>query len=145
MSKANIYLNFNWNTQEAFNFYKSIFGWDFSEIHKFWDIPNLPWSENMSDIEKKGIMHISFPIFDNLILMWTDVLDSFWLKLVEWNNVQISLNVWSKEEAEKLFKWLSDWWKIEMPLDDMFWWAYFWSFCDKFWINWMINYDYPKN
>lgn len=140
------------NTLEVFEFYKSIFGGEFTSLVKFKDVLETPWLDQMtkdwlnkmSKEEKNWIMHIALPILDNMIFMWTDAVKSLWHKVTAWNNIYLSLNVNSKEEANKYFKALSKWWKIEMPLMDMFWWDYFWSFSDKYWVWWMISYTYPK-
>lgn len=144
MANINVYFNFLWNTLEVFEFYKSVFGWEFTSFQRFCDVPNLPWVEKMSEQEKTWMMHISLPILWNTVLMWTDAVESFWHKIVIWNHIYLSLNVDSKEEAEKYFNLLSQNWKIEMPLNDTFWWAYFGMCADKFWTNWMINYEYKK-
>ncbi|EKE27312.1 MAG: hypothetical protein ACD_3C00225G0015 [uncultured bacterium (gcode 4)] len=141
MKAINPYLNFAGNTEEAFNFYKSIFGWEFSMLQRFKDTPD---GDKLSDSDKEKIMHVALPIWNWNMLMWTDSLESMWMKLVEWNNYSLTLEVDSKEEADKIFKWLSEWWQVEMAMDDAFWWAYFWMFKDKFWISWMVNYTYPK-
>lgn len=145
MSTANVYLNFMWNTMEVFNFYKSVFDWDFEACYKYSDTPaNTEGFWNLTDKEKWLIMHISLPILWNLRLMWADVIESIWQKISIWNNFSLSLNVDSKKEALKYFNALSKWWEIQMPIQDAFWWAYFWMCRDKYGIWWMVNYEYPK-
>ncbi|MDD2908020.1 MAG: VOC family protein [Candidatus Gracilibacteria bacterium] len=144
MITMNPYLNFNGNSEEAFNFYKSVFGGDFSILQRFSDIPP---SAEMPEIPKEvgnKIMHIALPIGKGNILMATDALESMGQKMTVGNNFSISLQVESKEEADKLYLGLSKGGKIEMPLADAFWGAYFGSFTDKFGIQWMINYEYKK-
>lgn len=144
MSSVNIYLNFMGNTLEVFEFYRSIFGWEFTALEKFSDIPNLEGREKMTPKEKEGVMHVALPIFSNMVLMGTDMVESFWHQLIMGNNFSISLNVDSKKDALKYFQALSEGGTIEMPLDDMFWWAFFGSCKDKYGISWMVNYEYPK-
>lgn len=144
MATLNVYLNFMGNTLEVFEFYKSVFGWEFTHFQKFKDIPNLHGADQMSPEEKEWIMHIELPVFKNMLLMWTDLVASFWHTFNPWNNISLSLNLDSKEQADDLFTKLSVWWEITMPLEDAFWWAYFWMCTDKFWIQWMFNYQYEN-
>ncbi len=142
MATINPYLNFNGNTEEAFNFYKSAFGGEFAMLQRFKDIPD---GDKMSAEDQQKIMHVALPIGDGNMLMATDILESMGQKLVLGNNSYISIQAESKEEADKLFKALSEGGKIEIPLEDMFWGAYFGAFADKFGVQWMINFDYNKN
>jgi PhnB protein len=138
MASINPYLNFNGNTEEAFNFYKSVFGGEFVAVMRFKDNPDCAqWSE----ADRERIMHIALPIGNGDVLMATDSLESLGQTLTQGNNFYIALSPTSKEEAEKLFNGLSAGGKIEMPLQDMFWGAYYGSFTDKFGIQWMVNYD----
>ena len=141
MATINPYLNFLGNTEEAFNFYKSVFGGEFIMLQRFKDTPE---AEMMSKEDGEKIMHIALAIGNGTILMATDVLESFGQKLNFGNNIYISLTAESKAEADTLFKGLSAGGKIEMPLQDTFWGAYFGIWADKFGVQWMVNYDYPK-
>lgn len=132
------------NTLEAFEFYRSVFGGNFSDIHTFWEAPGMPGLENMSEKEKKSIMHISFPVLSNMILMGSDVIESFGQKHIQGNNFSLSLNVESKEEADKYFLWLSKNATLQMPLQDTFWGSYYGMLTDQFWVQWMVNYAYPQ-
>ncbi|AXY74895.1 VOC family protein [Paraflavitalea soli] len=138
MAKMNPYLNFDGKTEEAFNFYKSVFGGEFPAIHK---IGEAPGTENLPDDEKNRIMHISLPIDAHTTLMGSDTMPSMGHNLVVGNNVHISLHPVSREEADHLFNGLSAGGTVEMPIADMFWGAYYGSFTDKFGIKWMVNYD----
>ena len=138
MAAINPYLNFNGNTEEAFNFYKSVFGGEFLAVMRFKDNAECA---KVSENDKNRIMHIALPIGNGNILMATDSLESLGQKLTVGNNFYICLSPESKEEAEKLFNGLSADGKIEMPLQDMFWGAYYGSFADKFGVQWMVNYD----
>jgi PhnB protein len=141
MATINPYLNFAGNTEEAFNFYKSVFGGEFISLQRFKDTPE---AGKVSENEKNKIMHVALPVGKGNILMATDTLESMGQKLTVGNNFYISLEAESKQEAEKLFKGLSAGGKIEMPLEDAFWGAYFGMFTDKFGVKWMVNYTYPK-
>jgi PhnB protein len=138
MTAVNPYLNFNGNTEEAFNFYKSVFGGEFQALMRFKDNPQCG---EMAESDKERIMHIALPIGNGTVLMATDSLESLGQKLTVGNNFYICLSPETREEADRLFKGLSADGKIEMPLQDMFWGAYFGCFADKFGVQWMINCD----
>jgi PhnB protein len=141
MVSLNPYLNFSGNTEEAFNFYKSVFGGEFSSLQRFKDMPE---GAKVTDSDKNKIMHISLPIGKGNILMGTDALDTMGQKLTPGNNFHILISAESKAEADKVFKALSDEGKVTMPLADAFWGAYYGMFTDKFGIQWMVNYEYKK-
>ncbi|HEY0427520.1 MAG TPA: VOC family protein [Pyrinomonadaceae bacterium] len=141
MTAINPYLNFDGNAEEAFNFYKSVFGGEFATIMRFGDMPGcdeMPVAE--SDRDK--IMHIALPIGDGNVLMATDALESMGQKLTEGNNFSISVSAADKEDADRLFGGLSENGKVEMPLADTFWGAYWGMLEDKYGIRWMVSYDY---
>jgi PhnB protein len=142
MATVNPYLNFNGNTEEAFNFYKSVFGGEFITLQRFKDTPGC---ENVAESDRGKIMHIALPIGNGNILMATDALDSMGHSLTPGNNISLSLNVDSEEEASRLFNGLSAGGQVTMPLDKAFWGAYFGICTDKFGIQWMVNYEYSKN
>jgi PhnB protein len=139
MLKINPYLNFNGNTEEAFEFYKSVFGGEFTILQRFKDIPD---SDKLPKEVHEKIMHVSLPIGENITLMGTDSLEAMGQFLVIGNNVSISINTDTKDEADKIFKKLSEDGNITIDIADSFWGAYFGMFEDKFGIQWMINYDY---
>jgi len=139
MPTLNPYLNFAGNTEEAFNFYKSIFGGEFiGGIKRFKDFPG---SEKMSPEDANKIMHVALPIGKDHVIMATDALESMGQKLIQGNNFYISINTDTKEEADTLFAKLSEGGKIELPIQETFWGAYFGMLEDKFRIQWMINLD----
>jgi PhnB protein len=146
MAKINPYLNFNGNTEEAFNFYKSVFGGEFAALMRFKDMPPGENCEGMkvAEHEMDKIMHIALPIGDGGILMATDGLESMGQNFKAGDNFSIAVSVKSKEEAEQIFNGLADGGKVEMPLADAFWGAYFGMCEDKFGIQWMVDYD-PKH
>lgn len=141
MTAINPYLNFPGNTEEAFNFYKSVFGGEFTNLQRFKDMPQ---AGRMSEEDGEKIMHISLPIGKNNIVMATDVLLSMGQSLNVGTNFSLCIDAENEDEATRLFNALSIGGKIEMPLEKTFWGAFFGMFADKFGIRWMINYDYNK-
>lgn len=144
MAQINPYLNFNGNTEEVFNFYKSVFGGEFAMLMRFEEMPGCDETP-IADADKNKIMHIALPIGKNNVIMGTDALESMGQNVSFGNNISISIAAESKEEAEQLFIGLSEDGNITMPLQDTFWGAYFGIADDKFGVKWMVNYDYPKN
>ncbi|GAB3020358.1 VOC family protein [uncultured Cyclobacterium sp.] len=139
--KINPYLNFDGDAEEAFNFYKSVFGGEFSALMK---MSEAPGAEKLPKEEQNRVMHISLPIGKDIILMASDIMPSMGQTLKKGNTNYISLHPESREAADRLFNGLSDGGEIEMPMEDQFWGDYFGSFTDKFGINWMVNYN-PEN
>lgn len=135
------YLNFPGNTEEAFMFYQSVFKRAFhGGVQRFADATHLPPDPPMADHLKRMILHIELPITGNHILMGTDAPKEMGFTVTQGNNMHISLEPETREEADRIFNELSAGGSITMPLQDMFWGAYFGSFTDKFGINWMVNY-----
>ncbi len=143
MTKLNTYLNFAGNTEEAFNFYKSVFGGEFTSVVRFKDMPMQ--GVNIPREDENKILHIGLPIGKDNVLMATDTLASLGQKLTQGNNVYISVHPENKEEADRIFNFLSIGGTIEMPIADQPWSDYYGSFNDKFGVQWMVNYTYPKN
>ncbi|MCB1190352.1 MAG: VOC family protein [Leptospiraceae bacterium] len=141
MARVSTYLNFSRNTEEAFNFYKSVFGGDFSGggIARFRDIPSTGDMPPMAEEDKNLVMHIELLILGGHVLMGTDAPESMGFNVLKGNNIYINLEPNTREETKKLFEKLSDDGKITMELQDMFWGAYFGSCTDKFGIQWMFN------
>ena len=142
MTKLNTYLNFAGNTEQAFNFYSSVFGGELTPVVRFKDMPIEGVTIPEEDQDK--VMHIALLIGEDQLLMGTDVLESLGQELVLGNNTHISIQPDSKEEADRLFKGLSAGGAIEMPMADQPWGDYYGSFKDKFGVRWMVNYPYPK-
>ena len=138
MAQINPHINFNGNAEEAFTFYKSVFGGEFTKIMRFKDLssPEFPVAEN----EANKIMHIALPIGKN-ILMANDVPEIMGRVNENENRSKISISAESKEEADKLFSGLSEGGKIEMPIADSPSGSYFAMFRDKFGIEWMVGFD----
>ena len=141
MTKLNTYLNFAGNTEEAFNFYKSVFGGEFAAVIRFKDMPME--GVKLSEADANKIMHIGLPVGQEM-LMGTDALESMGFKLVQGNNSYIMIGVDSKDEADRIFNALSAGGKVEMAMADQPWGDYYGSFWDKFGIGWMVDYTYPK-
>ena len=136
MTKLNVYLNFSGNAEEAFNYYKSIFGGDL-QISRFSDMPME--GVKLSDEDAAKVMHVSLPIGED-VLMGADALDSMGQKLDVGNNFNVSVSPDSRGEADRIFSALSSGGKVEMPLADQFWGDFFGGCTDKFGIHWMVNY-----
>ena len=141
MASINPYRNFAGNTEEAFNFYKSVFGGEFLAVMRFKDMGEAAGPIPEGDSNK--IMHIALPIGSN-VLMGTDALESLGQKLNMGNNYYISIDADTRDQADKFFNELSAGGKVEMPMADMFWGDYYGSFFDKFGLGWMVSYNAKK-
>ncbi len=137
MATINPYLNFMGNTEEAFNFYKSVFGGEFISIMRFKDTPE---KDRVPANDQEKLMHVALPIGGN-ILMGTDALESVGHVVKPGSNMSISVDTKSEEEANKIFNAISTGGKVAMPLEKMFWGALFGMCTDKFGIQWMVSYD----
>jgi PhnB protein len=135
------YLNFPGNTEEAFLFYKSVFRTEFlgNGIQRFGDLPEEGNHPPVADSVKKMVLHVELPIMSNHILMGTDAPKEMGFTVTQGNNMHICIEPETRKEAKRIFDELSSKGNITMPLEDMFWGAYFGSFTDKYGINWMIN------
>ena len=141
-ARVSTYLNFPGTTEEAFNFYKQVFQSEFiNGIKRFDEVPADHNHPPMNESVKKMVLHVELPILGGHILMGTDAPKEFGMTVNSGNNMHINLEPKSREEAKRLFDALSEAGKIEMPIDDTFWGAYFGSCTDKFGVNWMINYQ----
>jgi PhnB protein len=140
MARVSTYLNFGRNTEEAFNFYKSVFSTEFNgPIARFKDVPPQEGTPPMPESVMNLVMHIELPITGGHVLMGTDAPEEMGFKINFGNNVHINLEPDSREEAKKLFDGLAVGGTVSMPLADMFWGAYFGSLTDKYGVNWMVN------
>lgn len=142
MAQVNAYLTFNGNCGDAFTFYREVFGTEFQNFSRFGDMP-AEEGNTLSDPDRDKIMHVSLPISQETILMGSDTGEGHNAGFVEGNNISLSINTDSREEADRLFNGLSAGGKITMPLAETFWGAYFGMWSDKFGIHWMVNYDDP--
>jgi len=141
MARVNTYLNFPRNTEEAFNFYKSVFGGDFGGmgIARFGDIPAQEGMPPLAENDKNLVMHIELAITGGHLLMGTDAPESLGFHVNFGNNVHISVEPDTRAETKRLFDALSAGGKITMDLQDMFWGAYYGSVTDKYGVQWMVN------
>lgn len=138
MALINPHINFNGNAEEAFNFYKSVFGGEFTKVIRFKDLenPEFPLAEK----EANKIMHIAFPIGSST-LMANDIPEFMGKVNEKENRSKIAISVETREEADQLFNGLSSGGEVEMPMANSSWGSYFGMFRDKFGIEWMIEYD----
>ena len=143
MAQINPYINFKGNCEEAFNFYKSVFGGEFPFVGRYKDMPPSD-KEHMGDVDGEKIMHMSLPISKETTLMGSDIGGEWAKHTIEGNNIQLSVNADTEDEAKRIFNALSAGGRVNMPLDKTFWGALFGMFTDKFGINWMVNYDYNQ-
>jgi PhnB protein len=138
MVAVNPYLNFPGNTEDAFNFYRSVFGGDFVMLQRFKETAE---SAKIPAADQDKIMHIALPLSNGSVLMGTDALESMGQKLNKGDNFSLCISASSKDEADMLFGKLSDGGIVTMPMMDMFWGAYFGMVTDKFGIQWMMSFD----
>ncbi|MFP5297659.1 MAG: VOC family protein [Actinomycetota bacterium] len=136
--KLQPYLNFQGNAEEAFDFYKRVFGGEFSAVFRFKDMPIEGMTIPEKDQDK--IMHIALPIGDD-VLMASDALESMGQQVHMGNNNYVSVHPDSREEADRIFNGLSEGAEIEMPIADQVWGDYFGSLRDRFGVGWMINHS----
>lgn len=146
MTRVSTYLNFPGNTEEALNFYKSIFHGEFTGggIQRFGDIPAEAGHPPLSEEDKQLVLHAELQIPGGHTLMATDAPESMGFKVEVGNNMHLSIEPESREETKRLYDALSAGGKITMELQDMFWGAYYGSCTDKYGINWMLNFTEKK-
>jgi PhnB protein len=144
MPTINIYLTFDGNCREAFDFYKSIFGGEYDYISTFGEMPEMEGMPPIPEESKEKIMHVSLPISKETTLMGSDRGGPPAPEVVQGNNFSVSINCDSPQEATRFFNFLSEGGEIVMPLGKMFWGAYYGMFTDKFGINWMVNAELPR-
>ena len=141
MARVGTYLNFARETEQAFQFYKSIFGGDFVSpgIRRFGDMPPQEGAPPLPEADKKLVLHVALPITGGYMLMGSDAPESMGFKVNKGNNVYITLDPDTRAEADRIFKALSAGAKVDMPLQEMFWGDYFGTLADKFGVQWMMN------
>jgi PhnB protein len=138
MAAINPYLIFNGNTEEAFNFYKSVFGGDFAMLMRFKDAPD---GGKASESWANKVMHVALPVGDN-VLMGSDPPEQWSANHVDGNNFNLAYSAKSEAEVDEKFKALSEGGQVYMPVAKTFWGSYFGMLKDKFGIQWMVSYDY---
>lgn len=141
MARVSTYLNFSNYTEEAFIFYKSVFGTEFTApgFRRFGDMPPMEGMPPTPDALKNLVMHVELPITGGHILMGTDAPEQMGFTVNFGNNIHINLEPDTREETKRLFDALSAGGKVEMELQDMFWGAYFGNCTDKYGVHWMFN------
>jgi PhnB protein len=141
MASVSTYLNFPRSTEEAFNYYKSVFGTEFAEdgIMRFKDIPPSEEFPPLPEADKNLVMHVSLPILGGHYLMGTDAPESMGFKIKFGNNMYINISPDTRKETKRLFEALSDGGLVEQELQVMFWGDYYGSCKDKFGVEWMFN------
>ncbi len=139
MPALNPYLTFEGNCEEAFEFYRSIFGGEFTFVGRFSEMPD-DYKKDMPEEALEKIMHMSLPIGDQ-VLMGSDTGGDWGAKLMVGNNMSLSVNADSKSDADHIFAKLSEGGEITMPMANTFWGDYFGMCLDKFGINWMVSYN----
>ncbi|MBL7817875.1 MAG: VOC family protein [Saprospiraceae bacterium] len=141
MASVGTYLNFPRHTEEAFNFYKSVFGGEFAGngIMRFGDVPPQEGAPEMSDEDKNLVMHVGLPILNGHLLMGTDAPESMGFTVTIGNNSYICLSPDTRTETQRLFDGLSESGVVTMPLTDMFWGSLYGSCTDKYGVQWMFD------
>jgi PhnB protein len=140
MARTSTYLNFNGKTEQAFEAYRAIFGGEFmGPVHRFKDAPPAPGQPSMPAEAANMVMHVALAIVGGHVLMGTDAPESMGFTVTPGNNMHINLEPDTRAEAERLFNALAVGGLVEMPLQDMFWGAYFGSLTDAYGIRWMVN------
>jgi PhnB protein len=134
----NPYLSFDNNCEEAFNFYRSVFGGEFGMVMRFSDVPGGTYGD-----EPQKIMHMELPIGKGTSLMGSDTPGSF-EAVRTGTNFHISLQVDSEEEADRLYNGLSAGGRTIVPMDHAFWGSYFGMLVDKYEVQWMVSYAKPQ-
>ena len=143
MASINPYIHFNGNAEEAFTFYKSVFGGEFERIVRFKDLASA--EHPISEKEQNKIMHIALPIGKSSVLMGSDTPEFMGRHNENENRSKISVIAESKEEADKIFNGLSVGGQIEGPIGDAPWGSYFGCFRDKYGIEWIVEFDTKYN
>jgi len=140
MARVSTYLNFADNTEQAFQFYRTVFGGEFiGGIRRFEQIPPQEGAPPMGEELKNLVMHVELPILGGHVLMGSDAPPAMGFNVQFGNNVHINLEPDTREESKRLFDALSAGGTVSMPIQDMFWGAYFGSLTDQFGIHWTIN------
>lgn len=139
-TKVNPYINFRGNCEEAFNFYKSVFGGNFSAVNRFNEMPPMEGQPPMAESTANLIMHISLPISKETILMGSDVPESMSAHVTFGNSFGVSVDAASQSDADRIFNGLAAGGQVMMPIGKTFWGAYFGMLTDKYSVNWMVSF-----
>lgn len=140
MAQVSTYINFPRTTEAAFNFYKTVFGMEFSTpIGRYSDMPRQPGQPELAEADKNLVMHVALPILGGHVLMGTDVSESRGFNVKFGNNMFINLETGTRTESNRIFKLLAAKGKVDTPLLEMFWGAYFGILADQLGVGWMFN------
>lgn len=140
MARVSTYLNFPRTTEEAFTFYKSVFGTEFlGSIARFKDMPPQPGQPPLAEADKNLVMHVELPILAGHVLMGTDAPESMGFRVRSGNNVYVMLEPDTRGQTDRLFAALAAGGTVEMPLKEMFWGDYYGSLADRYGVQWMFN------
>lgn len=142
MARTCTYLNFQRNTEDAFRFYRSVFGGEFGSggISRFRDIPLLEGGEPIDEKDKNLVLHVELELPGGHLLMGTDAPESMGFKVFFGNNFFISIEMDTRADTRRLFEKMSKGGKITMKLQEMIWGAYMGTCTDKYGVQWMFNY-----
>lgn len=140
MTTVNIYLTYDGNCEEAFIFYKSVFGGDFPFMGRYKDMPPQEGCDPLSAEDAEKIMHVSLPISKETVLMGSDTGGQWVEDFKPGNNFAVSISTDSRNEADRLFAGLSNGGTVTMPMASTFWGDYFGMLVDKFGISWMVSF-----
>jgi PhnB protein len=143
MKKLDTMLRFAGSTEEAFEFYRSVFGGEFASLMRWKDMPDASFTEKLSESDKNAIMHIALPLGDENVLMGSDVLESMGHTSTPGDNICLSITTDSSGEADRCFEALVVNGQSIMPMEDAFWGSYFGMLVDKYGIEWMISCEHP--
>ena len=140
MARVSTYLNFPRSTEQAFVFYRSVFGGEFiGPVHRYADIPAAPGQPPMAEADKALVMHVELPLLGGHVLMGSDAPESLGMQVSSGNQVSINLEPDTRAETDRLFASLSAGGKVEMALEEKFWGAYWGTLTDRFGVHWMFN------
>ena len=141
MATINPYLTFDGNCEEAFSFYRSVFGGEFATLMRMGEVEGMP----VPDSAKNQVMHVALPVGETAILMGSDTMEGMGPAFSAGNNFSVAVGPKSKEEADQIYAGLSAGGTQTSPMADAFWGGYFGILVDKFGIQWLINYDAARN
>lgn len=139
MAKINVYLDFNGNCREAFEFYKSIFGGEFLSVNTYADMPPMEGMPPLTPEQQGKILHITLSIGQNTVLMGSDAGIGFAPPANFGNNISLYIDTENRTESDRIYAALSEGGKASMPMEHTFWGAYFGALTDKFGVNWMVS------
>lgn len=145
MTTINVYITFDGNCKEAFDFYKSVFGGEYPHVSKFSEMPPQEGMPPLSETDQNKIMHISLPISKETILMGSDIAGPWATDYKAGNNFSLTIGTDTNEEADRLMAALSAGGQVTMPMETTFWESYFGMLTDQFGINWMISVDLQQH